>query len=43
MFFIMSIYSLYFNDLIVIGFSILILIFDDIKIKIERLNEFLRC
>lgn len=38
----MSIYSLYFNDLIVIGFSILILIFDDIKIKIERLNEFLR-
>ncbi len=39
----MSIYSLYFNDLIVIGFSILILIFDDIKIKIERLNEFLRC
>ncbi len=43
MFFIMSIYSLYSNDLIVIGFSILILIFDDIKIKIERLNEFLRC
>lgn len=39
----MSIYSLYSNDLIVIGFSILILIFDDIKIKIERLNEFLRC
>lgn len=39
----MSIYSLYFNDLIVIGFSILILIFDGIKIKIERLNEFLRC
>lgn len=39
----MSIYSLYFNDLIVIGFSILILIFHDIKIKIERLNEFLRC
>lgn len=39
----MSIYSLYFNDLIVIGFSILILIFDDIKIKIERLNELLRC
>lgn len=39
----MSICSLYFNDLIVIGFSILILIFDDIKIKIERLNEFLRC
>lgn len=39
----MSIYSLYFNDLIVIGFSILILIFDDIKIKIGRLNEFLRC
>ncbi len=39
----MSIYSLYFNDLIVIGFSILILIFDDIKIIIERLNEFLRC
>ncbi len=30
----MSIYSLYFNDLIVIGFYILILIFDDIKIKI---------
>lgn len=39
----MSIYSLYFNDLIVIGFSIIILIFDDIKIIIERLNEFLRC
>lgn len=39
----MSIYSLYFNDLIVIGFSILILIFNDIKIKIERLNEFLNC
>lgn len=39
----MSIYSLYFNDLIVLGFSILILIFNDIKIKIERLNEFLRC
>lgn len=39
----MSIYSLYFNDLIVIGFSILILIFNDIKIKIERLNEFLSC
>lgn len=39
----MFIYSLYFNDLIVIGFSILILIFDDIKIKIESLNEFLLC
>jgi hypothetical protein len=39
----MSIYSLYFNDLIVLVFSILILIFNDIKIKIERLNEFLRC
>lgn len=39
----MSIYSLYFNDLIVIGFSIIIFIFDDIKIVIERLNEFLRC
>lgn len=39
----MSIYSFYFNDLIVIGFSIIILIFDGIKIIIERLNEFLRC
>lgn len=39
----MSIYSLCFNDLIVIVFSILILIFNDIKIKIERLNEFLNC
>ena len=39
----MSIYSLYFNDLIVIGFSIIIFIFDDIKIVIEILNEFLRC
>lgn len=39
----MSIYSLCFNGLIVIGFSILILIFNDIKIKIERLNEFLNC